>query len=78
MKRPNTEDLDRGLLCWELVSYEGKNLRTDISLHSGIVRQHGVGSSNEDIERLLKWSLKVGLLSLLEPCERNLEGGLPS
>jgi len=78
LKMLNTGDLEAELLCCNPVGYERKILDTGIPLHGGIVRQPGVGSSNGDFERLLKGSLEVGRLSLLELCEGKLEGGLPS
>jgi len=59
------------------LGYERKALGMGISLHGGLVGQHGMGSSTKDFESWLKGALEVGQPSLWELCEGNLEGGLP-
>jgi hypothetical protein len=63
-----------GLLCWDPVGYERKALETGISLHGGYRK---VGSSTGNFDCWLKGALEVGVLSLWELCEGNLEGELP-
>jgi hypothetical protein len=55
--------------------YERKALRMGISPHGGSVGQPGVGSFARDFEIWLKGAL--GVESLWQLCEGNLEGGLP-
>ena len=59
----------------QTLGYEMKALETGSSFHGGSAGQPGVGSSTGDFERWLKGTLEVGHLSLLELCDRNLEGG---
>ena len=61
LKMLNTEDLEEGLLCWDLVGYERKGIATGISLLSGSVEQPGVRLSTGDFERLLKGALEAGV-----------------
>jgi hypothetical protein len=68
---------ERGSFAKGLEGYERMALETGICLYWGSFGQPGVGLSTRDFEIWLKGTLVVGRLSLWEPCERTLEGGLP-